>query len=87
MRKILFATTLVLLSAPALAQDTYAPMPYGFDKALNSMGCAGAGIGAAFRGDFSQWVLPSFIPGNHLRAGQYIDPEVNERGNRRCVVR
>jgi len=87
MKHLLLASTIFLLATPALAQDTYAPMPYGFPKALESMGCTGSAIAHAFRGDFSAWVLPNFIPGNHLRAGQYIDPELNATGDRRCAVK
>lgn len=78
---ILTAAALVALSAPASARE------FGVKAQLDAMGCTGAGIAQAVNGDFSAWVLPGFIPGNHLRAGQYIEAETGADGVRRCVVR
>lgn len=81
MKALLIAATLAALSAPASARE------YGVKAQLDAMGCTGAGIAQAVHGDFSHWVLPNFIPGNHLRAGQYIEAEIGADGQRRCVVR
>lgn len=37
------------------------------------LACTGSTITEASRGDFSRWVLPDFVPGRHLRAGQRVD--------------
>lgn len=33
----------------------------------------------AFSGDFSNWVLPAFVPGTHRQAGQYQMPDCSWR--------
>ena len=81
MKAIILAAGLALAASPASAAE------YGTKATLDAMGCTGAGIGAAFSGDFSAWVLPDFIPGKHLRAGQYIEAVTGADGVRRCVVR
>ena len=35
--------------------------------------CTWLTLQQAARGDFSQWVLPDFVPGPHLRAGEFSD--------------
>jgi len=35
--------------------------------------CAWLTLQQAARGDFSQWALPDFVPGWHLRAGEFPD--------------
>lgn len=79
--------TLILTAALAVASIPASAAEYGVKPALDAMGCAGSGIAQAFRGDFSNWVLPDFIGGKHLRAGQYIAVEYGADGVRRCVVR
>jgi hypothetical protein len=81
MKTTILAAALLLAAAPASAAE------YGVKAQLDAMGCTGAGIGAAFRGDFSAWVLPSFIGGNHMKDGQYIEAVTGADGVRRCVVR
>ena len=78
---ILTAALMGYAIAPASATD------YGWKAQLDAMGCTGAGIGQAFRGDFSQWVLPSFIGGTHMKAGQWIEAQTGADGVRRCKVR
>ena len=78
---ILAAATAAAISSPAHATE------YGVKPALDAMGCAGSGIAQAFRGDFSNWVLPKFLGVKSLRAGQYIAVEYGADGVRRCVVR
>lgn len=78
---LVLAAGIALTSLPASATE------YGTKATLDAMGCTGAGIAAAFNGDFSAWVLPDFIPGKHLRAGQYIEAVTGADGVRRCVVR
>lgn len=45
--------------------------------------CFGATVQQAFAGDFSGWVLPEFIPGRHMRAGQYLTPNCEIAGKPR----
>ena len=35
--------------------------------------CTTATVREAARGDFSRWVLPAWVPGRHLRAGERVD--------------
>lgn len=81
MKALILAAALAVAALPASARD------YGVKAQLDAMGCTGAGIAQAAHGDFSAWVLPGLIPGNHLRAGQYIEAETGADGVRRCVVR
>ena len=81
MKLILTAAALAALSIPAHARD------FGKNAQLDAMGCTGSAIAQAVRGDFSAWVLPDVVPGNHLRAGQYVEAETGADGVRRCVVR
>lgn len=62
---ILAALALVAIATPANAQPKY-----GLDAQRAVIECTGRDISAAFRGDWSNWVLPDWIGGNHLRAGQ-----------------
>lgn len=41
------------------------------DGTKQELACTGETIKMAFNGDFSQWALPDFIPGNHLKGGEY----------------
>ncbi|NBW77367.1 MAG: hypothetical protein EBR34_16480 [Sphingomonadaceae bacterium] len=41
------------------------------DGTKQELACTGATIQTAAHGDFSQWVLPAFVPGKHLAAGDY----------------
>jgi len=73
MRIIALAAILAAGSVPAHAA-------YGIDAQKAALACTGTTISEAFRGDFSHWVLPSFIPGNHLKAGQWVDENCQVRG-------
>ena len=53
--------------APATAAP---PTTYGKEPTIACLKCVGADLGAAFRGDFSNWVLPDWIGGKHLRPGE-----------------
>lgn len=81
MKAFFLAAALTIAAIPAFATD------YGVKPTLDAMGCTGAGIAQAVNGDFSAWVLPDFIGGKHLRAGQYIVAETGADGVRRCVVK
>ena len=81
MKAFILAGLLACAAIPTSAAE------YGVKPQLDAMGCTGSGIAQAFRGDFSRWVLPDFIGGNHLRAGQYIEAVTGADGVRRCVVR
>lgn len=81
MKAIILAGALAVASLPANATE------YGVKPQLDAMGCTGAGIAAAFSGDFSAWVLPSWVRGKHLAAGQYIEAVTGADGVRRCVVK
>lgn len=76
-----------LAAGLALAASNASATEYGVKPTLDAMGCTGAGIAAAASGDFSAWVLPSWVPGKHLAAGQYIEAVTGADGVRRCVVR
>lgn len=65
MKTIIAALAIVAIAAPANAQPKY-----GIDAQRAAIECTGRDIGAAFRGDFSNWVLPDWISAPHLRAGQ-----------------
>ncbi len=82
----LIASAMAMAGAISGAHPAQA-LEYGGKQALDNAGCAGAGIAAAFKGDFSAWVLPNFIGGNHMKAGQFIWAETGTDGVRRCVVR
>lgn len=61
--------TLTIIAALAIAAPAHAA-EYGIKPQRAAIECAGRDIGAAFRGDVSNWVLPDWVPGNHLRTGQ-----------------
>lgn len=71
MKSLILAAT--LFAAPA------AHAAYGVDATKAALACTGQTIGEAVKGDFSHWVLPAFIPGNHLRAGQWVDENCQVR--------
>lgn len=81
MKALILTAALAVAAIPAHAAE------YGTKATLDAMGCTGAGIAQAAHGDFSAWVLPDFIGGKHLRAGQYIVAEYGADGVRRCVVK
>jgi len=81
MKKLtLVATLLGYAISPASATE------YGWKAQLDAMGCTGAGIAQASKGDFSHWVLPSFIGGTHMKPGEWIEAETGADGVRRCKV-
>jgi hypothetical protein len=55
-----------ILAAPS------AQAAYGVDATKAALACTGRTISEAFGGDFSGWVLPQWVPGNHLKSGQYL---------------
>lgn len=60
------ALALVAIAAPANAQPKY-----GIDAQRAAIECAAEDFyNAIFRDNRSNVVLPGFVPGNHLRAGQ-----------------
>ena len=73
MKALILASALAVASLPAQA---------GTKEAGDAIRCMTRGVSEAFNGNFSNWVLPNFVPGNHLRAGQYIVPD----GAGGCVV-
>jgi len=68
-----------LILAAALLAPGLAHAGYGIDAQKRALDCTGDTIRQASGGSFRNWVLPDFIPGKHLRAGQYVDEN--------CVVR
>lgn len=65
-----------ILAAIPMAKETIitpAHAAYGVDAQKAALACTGRTITEAFNGDFSGWVLPSWVPGKHLRAGQWLD--------------
>jgi len=66
MKALILATAMAVASLPAHA---------GTKEAGDSIRCMVRGVSEAFNGNYSNWVLPSFVPGNHLRAGEYIVPD------------
>lgn len=73
MKSIIFAVAL-LVSTSAGAVE------YGIDVQKRMIVCTGATIKEAANLDFSRWVLPAWMPGKHLRAGQYLDRDCNVGG-------
>ena len=72
MKTIIFAAALLAAGA--------AHAEYGIEAQKAALRCTGATISEAASGDFSRWVLPSWVPGKHLRAGQYLDERCDVRG-------
>ena len=70
---------MIVLTAAILAPGI-AHAGYGIEAQKRALSCAGSTIRQATQGDFSKWVLPDFIPGNHLRAGQWLDDNCQVRG-------
>jgi len=60
------------LGAAAILAAPSAHAAYGVDAQKAALACTGRTITEAFNGDFSGWVLPAWVPGKHLRAGQYL---------------
>lgn len=63
MRKLILTAMLAL---PFTAQAQTIPA-----ELKQEVACTVQTVREAVRGDFSNWVLPDFIPGKHLRAGQW----------------
>lgn len=70
----------IILAAAILALPFTAQAGYGIDAQRRALECTGKTISQASRGNFSNWVLPEFIGGTHLRAGQYLDENCTVRG-------
>ena len=62
-----------LFLAAAILAAPSAHAAYGADATKAALACTGRTIQEAAHGDFSGWVLPQWVPGNHLRAGQWLD--------------
>jgi hypothetical protein len=73
MKIIALATILAAASMPAHAA-------YGWDATKAAVSCTGTTISEAFRGNVSRIVLPAWVPGTHLRAGQWLDENCQVRG-------
>jgi len=70
----------IILAASIIAiAPLSAHAAYGLDAQKAALVCTGQTISEATKGDFSHWVLPGFIPGNHLRAGQWVDENCQVR--------
>ncbi len=63
--------TALILAALAIAPQAHAA--YGVDATKAALACTGRTIQEASHGDFSGWVLPQWVPGTHLKAGQWLD--------------
>ena len=72
MKFILVATLLAPIAAHATLADSIANQ-----HAANA--CFVQDVKQALHGDFSNWVLPDFVPGAHKRAGQYQLPDCSWR--------
>lgn len=59
----------IIVTAGLATHAILVPPEYGTKPMVEGLKCVGSDIGAAFSGDFSNWVLPDFIGGRHLRAG------------------
>ncbi len=68
----------LLLAVALLALPVAAQAGYGIDAQKRALGCTGDTLRQAYSGSFRNWVLPDFIPGQHLRVGQWL--------NERCEV-
>jgi hypothetical protein len=53
--------------APTAANASTGP---DIPSVATQLRCTWLTLQQAVRGDFSQWVLPDFVPGRHLRAGE-----------------
>jgi hypothetical protein len=62
-----------LFLAAAILAAPSAHAAYGVDATKSALSCTGRTMSEAFNGDFSGWVLPSWVPGTHLKAGQWLD--------------
>jgi len=60
----------IMLMAPVAANASGGP---DIPSVVAQLRCTWLTLQQAVRGDFSQWVLPDFVPGPHLRAGEYPD--------------
>ena len=58
----------IMLMAPVTANASAGP---DIPSVVAQLRCTWLTLQQAARGDFSQWVLPDFVPGPHLRAGEY----------------
>jgi hypothetical protein len=72
MKIIALATILAAASMPAHAS-------YGWEPTKAAVSCIGTTISKAFRGNVSRIVLPAWVPGTHLRAGQWVDENCQVR--------
>ena len=75
MKIIALATILAIGGGTAGAHAAY-----GWDATKAAVSCTGTTISEAFRGNVSRIVLPQWVPGNHLRAGQWVDENCQVRG-------
>jgi len=64
MKHIILAAMLV---APVAANASTGPE---IPSLATQLRCTWLTLQQAARGDFSQWVLPDFVPGSHLRTGE-----------------
>jgi hypothetical protein len=60
----------VILMAPIAANASTGPE---IPSVVGQLRCTWLTLQQAARGDFSQWVPPDFVPGRHLRAGEFPD--------------
>ena len=60
--------TAAIIALLALSACSYVPA-----VTKQQVACTGATVREAARGDFSRWVLPDWVPGRHLRAGERVD--------------
>ncbi len=70
----------LILAAALLALPVAAHAGYGLEAQKRALSCTGDTIRQAYGLDFRNWVLPDFVPGNHLRAGQYVDENCRVQG-------
>jgi len=67
MKHVIFAA---ILMAPIAANASTGP---DVPAIVAQLRCTWLTLQQAARGDFSQWVLPDFVPGPHLHAGEFPD--------------
>lgn len=60
----------IALILPILALSACANIPGYPPAAAQNERCFVQTVKEAFGGNFSNWVLPDFVPGAHLKAGQ-----------------
>jgi len=74
-----------MLMAPIAANASTGP---DVPAVVAQLRCTWFTLQQAAQGDFSQWVLPDFVPGRHLRAGDYPDcpPVHDQSGSQRPLT-